>query len=227
MNRAALLLLDLLYPNRCGCCGVRIRYDAAVCGQCAGQLADLRTPYAVWAQQQTDAVPWADGTAVWRYDGAARRGILAMKDGMRGFGRYAGRALAAEVRAHLPAETLTCVTWTPMGKARRRRQGYAHAELLGKTAARELHLPARGDLLSETDTGTRQHSLTRAQRIEHAKRFLYTGADVRGETVLLCDDILTTGSTLRRCTELLLDAGAERVYIAVTAAALPQERDAF
>jgi predicted amidophosphoribosyltransferase len=223
MNRAALRLLDLLYPNRCDCCGQRIRYDAAVCAACREQLTGLRLPYAAWAAHQKEIFPWADGAAVWRYADAARSGVLAMKDGMRGFGRYAGAMLAKEVRERFPAESLTCVTWTPMGRARRRRQGYAHAELLGKTVARELHLRARGDLLTETDTGTRQHTLSRKQRIEHAKRFLYTGAAVRGETVLLCDDILATGSTLRRCTELLLDAGAERVYIAVIAAAIMED----
>ena len=48
-------------------------------------------------------------------------------------------------------------------------------------------------------------------------RFQHTNTDLTGQTVLLVDDILTTGSTMRCCTGLLREMGAKTVYIAAAA----------
>ena len=211
MNRAAAWLLDLLYPNRCDCCGEPITYDRDICAACAEALEALRCPYEKWAENQTKLL-WDGGMTVYAYSGAAKEGVLALKDGYRGFCRYAARALADEVRR--AGVQPDCVTWVPMAKRRKRQQGYAHAELLGREIARNLGIPARGDLLTEPDGRIRQHELPAAERKKYAKRFERTAQQLHGETVLLADDILTTGSTLRACTALLRESGAERVYIA-------------
>ena len=88
--------------------------------------------------------------------------------------------------------------------------------------ARALHVPVRGGLLTESDLTARQHDLNRAERAVFSERFLRRNADLHGQTVLLCDDVLTTGSTLMRCTGLLRESGAARVFAAVAACRLTQ-----
>ena len=215
MNRAGQLLLDLLYPNVCDCCGAGIAYDRLICAECEKALAGLRADYAAWAaQNHNHAVPWADGAVVFRYEGAAKAGVLAAKDGARGFLHYASAQIAEAVRLICEPQEISFVTWVPVTRQRRLAQGYAHAETLGKYCAAALHVPARGGYLKEIAGSLRQHSLSAEDRIIYAQRFQRTGKSLSGETVLLCDDILTTGSTLRRCTELLLEAGAKSVCIA-------------
>lgn len=225
-SKAAALLLDIFWPNRCGCCGEMIAYDENVCGECAAELRTERISYADWAKRQTGVFPWADGAAVFAYAGAARDGVLALKDGQRGFAEYSAELLAEEITAVCADAPLSFVTWVPVTKRRRRMQGYAHAEMLGKKLANALQLPARGDLMTEPEGAVRQHSLKAKERVKNAKRFQPTGRRIDGETVLLVDDILTTGSTLRHCTELLLEQGAKKVYIAVICAAraVPSQR---
>lgn len=218
-RKAAALLLDTLWPNRCDCCDARIPYDQLLCPECTALLAALRIGYAAWAQTKS-APPWDGGAVLFAYDSAARTGVLSMKAGRRGFGMYAAGLLAEQIAALCPPEQLSCVTWVPMTKTRRRMQGFSHSELLGTALAASLGVPVRGDLLEEHAGTIRQHDLPAAERAKYAERFSHTGRCIDGQTVLLVDDILTTGSTLRRCTALLRECGAARVYIAAVCASL-------
>ena len=218
MSRTGAFLLDLFFPNRCDCCGARIASDALLCARCLAALDALRITPAEWLSGHAgEDFPWDGVFTVFSYKAEARAGILAMKDGAQSFGRYAGALLAEAVRAEIAPEEIDRVTWVPVSAARRRRQGYAHAELLGKTAAKALGRPADGSLLTESDSRLRQHQLKREERAVFGTRFQHTGTDLSGQTVLLVDDVLTTGSTMRRCTELLRESGAARVFAASAA----------
>ncbi|MCR5305794.1 MAG: hypothetical protein K6E36_04760 [Oscillospiraceae bacterium] len=226
MNRAGAFLLNLLYPNRCGCCKVRIAWDALLCADCLEKLDALRCTPADWlCCHKGEEFPWAGVFTVFSYESAARDGILAMKDGAQNFGRYAGSALAEQVRAAVPPAEIDCVTWVPVSAVRRHRQGYAHAELLGKSLAEALGRPANGRLLKQSDSSLRQHQLSASERAVFGMVFRRTNADLSGQTVLLTDDVLTTGSTMRRCTELLLEMGAARVFAAAAACRLRRPRE--
>ena len=120
MNRAGQLLLDLLYPNVCDCCGAGIAYDRLICAECEKALAGLRADYAAWAaQNHNHAVPWADGAVVFRYEGAAKAGVLAAKDGARGFLHYASAQIAEAVRLICEPQEISFVTWVPVTRQRR------------------------------------------------------------------------------------------------------------
>ena len=218
-----LRLLDLPYPNRCDCCYERIPYDQLLCPSCMAALEEERISYADWAADQS-AQPWDSGAVLYSYRDTARNGILSMKEGDRGFARYAGQKLAETIRAACDPETISFVTWVPVTRRRRLSQGYAHAENLGKALAKSLGVPTRRDLLTERQGALRQHDLPSDARSLYAQRFQYSGGSLEGKRILLVDDVLTTGSTLRRCTDLLLDAGAESVGIATACARVLEKK---
>ena len=217
-TKAGAFLLDLLWPNRCDCCLRRIPYDALICTECAHELNTLRVSNGDWQTCNPEVqVPWDGAAAVCKYAGAAKKGILAAKDGRCGFVRFMGTELAAAVRELLPEQLPDLITWVPVTKRRRLEQGCAHAERLAKACAETLGIPAAGNLLAEQSGKIRQHELPKELRKVYANRFTHTGVRLDGKTVLLCDDVLTTGSTLIRCTEQLREAGADKVFIAVIA----------
>ena len=116
--------------------------------------------------------------------------------------------------------SLDFVTGTPGGRRRRGSGGFDQAELLAKALARELDLEARPTLEKFRHRPPQSKTKTAAKRranVQGAYRLL-PGADVRGRTVLVVDDILTTGATLGECGRILRQAGAKALYAAVIAA---------
>ncbi len=108
----------------------------------------------------------------------------------------------------------------PMQFTKLRRRGYNQAAHLAHGLARELHLPYRGNLLRRVSTGvTSQARLHRAQRFKNALAAyrVRSSRHLLGKTVLLVDDVMTTGATVDACARLLRDAGAAKVYVLVLA----------
>ena len=127
--------------------------------------------------------------------------------------------MAVRVRGELRT-SFDFVTWTPSSRRRRWSRGFDQAELLAKALARELDLEARPTLEKFRHRPPQSKTKTAAKRranVQGAYRLL-PGADVRGRTVLVVDDILTTGATLGECGRILRQAGAKDLYAAVIAA---------
>ena len=111
----------------------------------------------------------------------------------------------------------TLVMPVPTATSRRRLRGYDHAALLAKTIARQLKLPY-APLLKRigqvrqvgADRATRQTQRTTAFRLSHARL-------VVNASILLVDDILTTGSSLEATARVLRAAGARQVDAVVFA----------
>jgi len=102
-------------------------------------------------------------------------------------------------------------------KARKLR-GYNQSEIIARQTAKRLFLPCIDTLIKSKET-PKQHYLSAESRQKNLADAisLKDGADLKGKTVLICDDIKTTGSTLLICEQLLLKAGASDVYCAVAA----------
>ncbi len=135
------------------------------------------------------------------YDGPGRDLVRALKYR----NRRAAVGLLASAMARLVTEPPACVTWLPATPAHRRERGYDQAELLARRIGRDLAVPARRRLVRQSDRP--QTGLDRAERLR--------GPDLRARrpatgTVLVVDDVVTTGASLRAAAAVLRDAGAER-----------------
>ena len=158
--------------------------------------------------------------AAFVYEEPIRGSILRFKfHGMQTYAVQFARWMAVRVRGELRT-SFDFVTWTPCSRRRRWSRGFDQAELLAKALARELDLEARPTLEKFRHRPPQSKTKTAAKRranVQGAYRLL-PGADVRGRTVLVVDDILTTGATLGECGRILRQAGAKDLYAAVIAA---------
>ena len=98
-----------------------------------------------------------------------------------------------------------------MHPRRERHRGYNQAELLSREVARRLGC-AHARALKKVRNTRQQARLDHAARAENLQGSVAVCEDVRDRTVLLVDDVYTTGATMRVCAEALLAAGAALVY---------------
>ena len=125
-------------------------------------------------------------------------------------GLLVNRLLAEGVR---PAD-IDVVTWAPTSRRRRHERGFDQAEAVARRVAAQLGLPCRR-LLERDAASAPQTGLDRAARL-HGPTFRCSPRTA-GEAVLLIDDVVTTGSTLRSADRALRSAGAHSVVRAAVA----------
>ncbi len=109
--------------------------------------------------------------------------------------------------------TVDVIVPVPLHPQRRRERGYNQSALLARELARHTSLPVvEGALLRVTPTQP-QVGLNAAERVENVRgAFRCGGDDLSEQRVLLVDDVLTTGATLRACAQALLEGGAQGVW---------------
>ena len=204
-------LLDLLFPPRCALCGEHGVHG--VCAACEKALPWCETPY----HERTGI---GKCLAPLRYEGAVRESLLRFKfRGGRGNAEGYGKILSQCVAEHFGGE-FDLVTYVPVSEKRRRERGYDQTYLLARETCRAWdtspvtllrktrHTPAQSTLKTPEERKANVLGVYEAVNAEQI-------ADAR---ILLIDDILTTGATLRECVRVLREAGAHSVLCATLAA---------
>ena len=209
-------LLDTVYPERavCRACG-KITEGGVLCRECQSRLGADGTLFA-WDRE--DLEPDLPAYTLRPHEGVARQLVIRLK-------HSAERCLAEELADLLvplppfisfPPDTV--VTWVPMPESRRLERCIDHGQVLARAAAERLGLPCR-QLLKRAETKDRpQATLNREQREKNLSQAFSPAAAITFP-VLLVDDVLTTGTTARRCAAALRLAGAESItFLAFTRA---------
>lgn len=109
----------------------------------------------------------------------------------------------------------------PLGKNRLKERGYNQVALVARPLAYEVGIEYIPQALQKTRETRSQVGLTLTQRHENVHNAYQADSQVvKGRSVLLMDDVATTGSTIAACTKSLLSAGAQEVYVLTIARAL-------
>jgi predicted amidophosphoribosyltransferase len=200
-------LSSLIAPPLCGGCGGPCLGQEPICAGCRAAIASPGGGCAELAG--VGSVTWATP-----YSGAARGLVSALK--FQGRLRLAAVLAETLAAALLPLPDAATIVAVPAAPRRRRRRGFDPAQLIAAALAAELELPLAASLW-RTD-GSRQVGRPRVERLATPPRVRALGP-VMG-SVLVVDDVLTTGATLRACAEALRAAGATRISAGVFARAL-------
>jgi len=153
--------------------------------------------------------------AAFAYTGAMRRLIMSLKYGLCfDEARPLGRIMAATVISE-KMDFPDVVVPVPLTVPRMVKRGYNQAARLGLVVARCLRRPLDARMLVRVrDPGPQDHH-SRAERLARVRGCFAVkeGTSVNGKSVLLVDDVLTTGATASECAGVLKKAGARRVEV--------------
>ena len=101
----------------------------------------------------------------------------------------------------------------PVHRSRLRTRGYNQAEVIARSLGRELGIPVDTRLIRRSKKTVPLKNLTLAERQNNLKKaFKLCRNDVKLKTIIVIDDIYTTGSTMDAVAQVLKNAGIERVY---------------
>jgi predicted amidophosphoribosyltransferase len=115
---------------------------------------------------------------------------------------------------------LEAVTWVPLARRRLAERGYDQARLLAEATAIGMQLPAVTLLRRAAPTDPQARRSARERRAAMRGAFVAVGRRPP-RSVLLVDDVLTTGATAAACADALVSAGVREVHLLTAARALP------
>ncbi|WP_417269268.1 ComF family protein [Celeribacter sp.] len=228
-------LATLLYPPQCLNCDVYIDAEHGLCPTCWAQTdfiidhpCDLCGRPLMGEAREGDlcddclVVPraWSKGRAVMQYAGVGRSLVLSFKHGDRtDLAPVLGDWVAKSAAQLITKETL--IAPVPLHWLRLLRRRYNQSLLLSHEVSKRTGASHVCNLLTRTRRTRSLDGLNAQARREVVKNAIEITpkhrASIRGRSVVLIDDVLTTGATLDVCASACLDAGASRVDVVVLA----------
>ena len=224
-------ILDFLFPKRCVSCGSFGQY---LCPNCLAQIKRIET--LVCPVCGRSAIGGAthpgcrsryslDGLiSVCIYEGPIKSVVkrLKYKPWITDLAGIVVASITGYVTQNTSMnrfiDTKTLVTPVPLHKSRERERGFNQAEILGRDLAKKLNLEFTPDLLIRQKRTKPQADLKGKERLENIKNAfsisLQSPNILRSEypSILLIDDVWTTGATLQACCDVLKRAGVKKVW---------------
>jgi predicted amidophosphoribosyltransferase len=191
--------LELITGPRCAHCGAPTRWPVDRCRECRGRRLAFATAWAAVAHR-----------------GAAAVLVRRWKDGGLALGAVAAETVIGR-RTTAPAG---CLCPVPGDPGRMRRRGVDPPGSLAAALSAAWSLPVRSDLVRRVRPVPPQRGLDAAHRRRNLARAFAPGTEQPPASVVLIDDVYTTGATADACARVLRRAGAERVEVVTFARAL-------
>ena len=207
--------MGILYPHKCILCSKMLPAEAGrtvqLCPDCAAAVRrDYRCTEPVVVSGADDAA------APLYYRGAVRNAMQRFKFNSATYCAdwFAAQACAA-LTARLEDWQPDLLTFMPIGWLHYRKRGFNQAELLAKLIAKPLSLPCEATLRKRRFVKKQSAQKDYAARQSNAKDAVLPkgGVDLTGKSVVLVDDIITTGATAAAAVKVLREMGADRVYV--------------
>ncbi len=229
ISQAADVVLSLFFPRRCPVCqdivwptGERIcpgcRDKIAfirepVCKKCGKEISNWETEYCYDCARHPRS--FYEGISLMRYDRVGQATMQGFKyHGRQEYGAYYIEEILSKYGEKIRSWHADAVIPVPAHKSRERKRGYNQAEILARELSKRTGIPELKNVLLRTKKTTAQKNLGGRERFYNLQQAMTVkNRPEWAKTVILIDDIYTTGSTAEACTRVLLSSGVKRVYL--------------
>lgn len=226
MKKVCNNMVNFVFPRRCPVCDDAVHpFGALICRECAGKIRFVKEPFCMKCGK-----PLLDEESEYCYDCTVRKhyygkglalfeynsvsaSIGRFKYGDRQeYAQFYGQCLAARLGRRILEWKPDALVPVPIHKKRMKKRGYNQAELIARVLGRQLDIPVR-NIVERCKNTVPQKKLDDAGRQNNLKKaFKICRNDVKLNTIVIIDDIYTTGSTIDAVAIELLKAGCGRIY---------------
>lgn len=231
------LLMDYVFPPKCIFCN-KLLYpgiELEICDQCYSDMPFIRGKACIKCGQPLDQNTQVDqcvdckhtqhlfvqGAAPCEYNGTVRGSIVRLKfHGKKRYAKTFGILMSRKIKQMTSWPRFDIIIYTPIHFEKKRERGYNQAKLLADILGKEIGCPVGAEVLIKTRHTVSQSKLDRKHRQENLKgafRYNEKAAPIQNMNVLLVDDVYTTGATVDECCRIILEAGANSIYISTAA----------
>ena len=221
---------QLLFPLRCPVCDDIAPFGEKICPECAGKLELLMQPYCMKCGKklQEEGELCGDcrqirhtfirGRALYEYE-SVRASVYRMKySGRQEYADFFGEEMAYYLGNFIREAKPDALLPIPLHRKRYNRRGYNQAALLARILGEELGIPVEEKYLLRTKDTVPLKLLNPTERQNNLKKaFNIVQNDVELKSVMIVDDIYTTGSTVDEAARTLRESGVERVFFVALA----------
>jgi len=235
MGRLLKALLDFIYPPRCSVCGAFIWEHRPICPKCEAGIGKITHPICVicglpffsgedhpCGDCSNHPPPFDRARSAAIYAGSLQPAITHFKFGRKtGLAKPLGKLMAESLIGEFEPGEIDCIIPVPLHRKRLRWRGFNQALLLAReiSAATGLWVdPLTLKRIRETRPQTRLPFKERGENVRGAFAVVRE-TFVRDRSILLVDDVFTTGSTIIECSRMLKKAGAARIQALTVARA--------
>jgi len=219
---------DIFFPENytCDICGAEI-FEGHLCADCLKTVTfndkeccpvcGRKTPNGGICIECKARIPlFKKAVSALVYGGGASALILKFKNGQAYLKEYFADLLAEKL---VGFPQIDCLVYVPMTKKSIKKRGYNQSQLLAESLSKRINVPCIKNAVIKIQETTEQKTLLRKARTENLLNCFSVEArsEIKGKSVLIVDDVLTTGATADAMAKKLLGAGAKCVYLATVA----------
>lgn len=218
---------DFLFPRRCVVCDDAVfPWGKLICFSCKDKLKKVIDPFCMCCGKKISSLEielcfdcknkkheFVRGRALYEYD-SVKESIFRFKYQKRAeyaqfFAEEVVNFLGEEMRGW-KADALVPV---PLHKSRLRKRGYNQAELMANLISEKINIPVKTSLIIRCKKTLPQKKLDHLERQNNLKKaFKLVENDVKLRTIIIIDDIYTTGSTIDAMTKVFCTDSSKKVY---------------
>lgn len=226
-------LLDLFFPKTCPGCGKIASSHELFCPDCNKALAFIRPPLCpicgtpLKSGQSHVCGPclkeppfFKAGRSCAIYDGPLRNAIAHFKyQGITALAKPLSMIMINTLSSFIKKASVDLILPIPLHIKRLRQRGFNQALLLANELGKKFELPTGRSVLKKVKETLPQVGLSRAERRKNVRGSfrVISPEDMKDKSILLVDDVFTTGTTVNECSKVLIKAGAKDVFVVTLA----------
>ena len=225
-------LKELLFPRRCAVCDEIVKIGKnKVCHQCKDKFVLVSEPWCLKCGKELNSSEkeycmdcrrgnhlFTRGRAVFTYNSVAESIYRFKYQGRQEYAEYYGECATGMLNSDIQLKEADAIIPVPLHYKRLRKRGYNQAALFAEALGKAWNIPVKHNLVVRCKNTKPLKQFNPVQRQNNLKKaFKLKQNDVKLNTIIIVDDIYTTGSTIDSVARVFLHAGVKKVFFVALA----------